>query len=125
MSGFYYKERESKYEKARALRIEGYGYLYISKELDIPATTIKRWVIDIKVDPIEANRKSRFANLDKIFPKSKSGIRAKLLRDRENRCESCNLDLWKGLPITLEVEHKDGNNKNNDSKNLSLVKPSK
>ena len=33
-------------------------------------------------------------------------------------CYTCKIDSWAGLPVTLELEHIDGNNKNNERSNL-------
>lgn len=46
-----------------------------------------------------------------------------LLRERGHQCESCKLMTWLDLPITLELEHIDGNNQNNIKTNLKLLCP--
>lgn len=46
-----------------------------------------------------------------------------LLKERGHICESCNLDVWLGTPIPLELEHIDGDNKNNVRENLKLLCP--
>lgn len=46
-----------------------------------------------------------------------------LLRERGHKCESCLLTEWLGKPITLEMEHVDGNNRNNVKTNLLLLCP--
>lgn len=52
-------------------------------------------------------------------------IRRKLLRDglKVAKCERCNNEEWNGLPIPLEVHHKDGNKKNNRLDNLEILCP--
>lgn len=52
-------------------------------------------------------------------------IRKKLLREglKEHICECCKNTLWKGVPIPLEVHHKDGDKENNDIENLQLLCP--
>lgn len=52
-------------------------------------------------------------------------IRKKLLREglKEHKCECCNNSSWNGVPIPLEVHHKDGNKRNNDLENLQLLCP--
>lgn len=39
------------------------------------------------------------------------------------RCSVCNNSVWNGQPITLEVEHIDGNPYNNNEDNLCLLCP--
>lgn len=119
-----YKDRNEIKEEAIKLRKEGYGYGYINKILNINAlTTVKRWVSHIEVNPINAHKKSRFENLKKTSPVSKSGIRSRLKRDRGNQCQNCKRKTWLKQPITLEVDHIDGNSSNNDFDNLLLLCP--
>jgi len=39
------------------------------------------------------------------------------------KCWSCNLDKWLDKPITLEIEHVDGNSGNNNLSNLKILCP--
>lgn len=66
---------------------------------------------------IYINRKDININTNKI--------RKKLLRDglKQYICEECGNTQWNGLPIPLEVHHKDGNRKNNELTNLQLLCP--
>lgn len=52
-------------------------------------------------------------------------LRLRLIREGyfNKRCYSCELSEWKGLPIPLELEHKDGNHYNNNLNNLTLLCP--
>jgi 5-methylcytosine-specific restriction endonuclease McrA len=43
--------------------------------------------------------------------------------EQQYKCNSCGLDKWMESMITLELEHKDGNNKNNERDNLELLCP--
>lgn len=46
-----------------------------------------------------------------------------LIRERGHVCESCKNSEWLGRRITLELEHIDGDNKNNVRENLKLLCP--
>ena len=52
-------------------------------------------------------------------------LRRKLLREglKEYKCECCNNTYWNGVPIPLEVHHKDGNKTNNELDNLQILCP--
>lgn len=42
----------------------------------------------------------------------------------EYKCEKCgNLGEWMGKPLTLQLDHKDGNNKNHTKENLRFLCP--
>ena len=46
-----------------------------------------------------------------------------LIQERGHTCESCKENMWLGEPIPLELEHCDGDNKNNVKDNLLLLCP--
>lgn len=50
-------------------------------------------------------------------------IKKLLIEDIGNFCELCNTSKWLDNPITLEVHHIDGNNKNNELQNLQILCP--
>jgi hypothetical protein len=53
----------------------------------------------------------------------KGSHKAVLLHERGHRCENCGLEEWLGDPIPIELEHRDGDNKNNQKENLLLLCP--
>jgi len=46
-----------------------------------------------------------------------------VLEEQDYKCLHCDLDEWMGLRITLELDHIDGNNKNNVRSNLRCLCP--
>jgi hypothetical protein len=46
-----------------------------------------------------------------------------LIGERGHKCESCNLSAWLNKPITLELDHIDGDTRNNVKDNLKLLCP--
>ena len=50
-------------------------------------------------------------------------LRFRILYEQENKCSRCGIDTWLGEKIILELEHKDGNNKNNKRDNLEMICP--
>lgn len=53
----------------------------------------------------------------------KGSHKSVLINERGYRCERCNLTEWLNDPIPLELEHCDGDNKNNTRENLLLLCP--
>lgn len=45
------------------------------------------------------------------------------LTNLRNCCWICGITEWNGKPLTLELEHKDGNSKNNNEDNVCLICP--
>lgn len=56
-------------------------------------------------------------------PNKKISIKRKLIRERGHQCEKCKNTVWLEVPITLELEHIDGDNSNNVEDNLLLLCP--
>lgn len=49
--------------------------------------------------------------------------RKRILLEQNNKCNSCGLIEWMGKPLTLELDHKDGNTNNNKRDNLECICP--
>lgn len=50
-------------------------------------------------------------------------IREHIFEEQKGCCNKCGLDKWLDELITLELEHKDGDNKNNTQENLEFLCP--
>jgi len=62
--------------------------------------------------------------LNKDFNKlSFDSLRKRVILEQNNKCNKCNLDSWLNKPLVLELEHIDGNNKNNLRENLEALCP--
>jgi rubrerythrin len=53
----------------------------------------------------------------------RSTARKYLAEERGYNCEVCGIRDWQGKPITLQVDHTDGNAGNNNPNNLRLICP--
>jgi hypothetical protein len=54
------------------------------------------------------------------------GVQYKRLRvilEQDGKCNGCSISHWREQPITLEYEHKDGNNANNARDNVEALCP--
>lgn len=64
--------------------------------------------------------KGNYANT--LFEYNGSGNhKAVLIQERGHKCEDCGTEEWKSVPVPLELEHSDGDNKNNTRENLKLL----
>lgn len=52
-----------------------------------------------------------------------SNKRRRVFEEQNHCCAKCGISHWFGLPISLELEHKDGNNENNSRDNLEGLCP--
>lgn len=50
-------------------------------------------------------------------------LRKRIILEQNGKCNVCNLDVWMKQPLTLELEHKDGCNENNNRSNLEALCP--
>lgn len=68
-----------------------------------------------------------FAPLGELLATSKSGatIKRRLLRAGilENRCDDCGLTEWRGRPISIQLDHRNGIRNDNRLENLRMLCP--
>jgi hypothetical protein len=84
---------------------------------------------NITQDQIDARvAAQRKKAIDELMAADYSSLRFERLRKRvileqDNKCNRCGLDEWLDEPLMLELEHKDGNNQNNDRDNIECLCP--
>ena len=76
-----------------------------------------RWKNSIKLCYEKKYKSKSFDELS-IWQKRK-----RILEEQNNTCADCALSEWKCKPISLEVDHKDGNTDNNTRENLWAICP--
>lgn len=53
----------------------------------------------------------------------KEAKRLRVIADQDSKCNGCDLSEWRGQPLVLELEHKDGDNRNDARDNLECLCP--
>ena len=75
-----------------------------------------------RVVKIKKLRLERYLNtpFDKLGSENR---RRRVFEEQAHKCNRCGIDSWLGEKLSLELEHKDGNNKNNARNNLEALCP--
>lgn len=66
-----------------------------------------------------ANLNKEFVEFDNLT--TPDSIKRRLLKELGYKCQKCELTTWLGHDIPLELEHVDGNSRNNARSNLTLL----
>ena len=83
----------------------------------------------LKYDHVAQQKKVQEANRKREWSKpyeemSHTSVRKRLLHERNYTCEECGIgNEYNGKPLSLELDHKDGNSKNNNIENLRILCP--
>lgn len=86
--------------------------------------TVKKKIYEYGIDTSHFLGQAHNLGKELIYsPTTNKKIKERLVSQRGHRCQDCKLSEWRGKEITLELEHVDGNNSNNDYDNLRLLCP--
>jgi 5-methylcytosine-specific restriction endonuclease McrA len=86
----------------------------------------KRILIRKGISDATDKRKSTIIKniMEEDWENLKPGTKSRrVMIEQDRKCLICNINEWLGKPITLELDHIDGNNKNNSRENLRYLCP--
>lgn len=69
------------------------------------------------------NQQAEFRKNTETHLLGHDSIRRKLLEEQDYCCNNCKNSYWLGNVLILELEHKNGNNKDNSRENLEMLCP--
>lgn len=76
-----------------------------------------RWLADVKLKKFDDLMNTDFKLLG--FGRQ----RTRIIIEQQGKCNRCNLHEWMNEPIAIEIDHKDGDNKNNTRDNMEGLCP--
>lgn len=114
---------------------EGQSKAFICAQLNCKQETLNSYLTMMNIEysgnqglkgkKVSANyiNASEYLNSDKII--RSSALREKLIKEgiKEEKCELCGNVTWLGLPLPLELHHKNGNHYDNHLDNLLILCP--
>lgn len=93
---------------------------------------VTRYVRELNLDTshFSGSRNSSFIPTDKILVKdstyrSNTRLKDRILKEKllEYKCSRCGITEWLGAPIVLQLDHVNGNNRDNELVNLRMLCP--
>lgn len=104
-------------------------YESLNESLSLDEKIIRNNNIRKKYDYDEQQRQAKETKLKQSWERpyeemGQSSLRKRILHERNYRCECCGqTEEWQGKLLVLELDHIDGNNKNNSPNNLRILCP--
>jgi hypothetical protein len=95
-----------------------------SRSAKLTGRTVSRGPMDL--DKWKANIKQAWLDKYNATPFAELGMenrRRRVFEEQNYCCNKCSINEWQGVKIPLELEHKDGNNQNNERNNLEGLCP--
>ena len=113
---------ESK-EKKRKANVEFYNSMSKEEQLEYNKKRIESY--DFPAAQKMVQEKNRQRAWSKPYEEmSHDSLRKRLLFERNYTCEDCGTgNVYNGKPLSLELDHVDGNNRNNRIENLRILCP--
>lgn len=72
----------------------------------------------------EATRKNTILKIESGASVGEGSLKQYLLEKQNFKCQSCGVgEVWNGKPLTLQMDHIDGNSDNNELDNLRILCP--
>ena len=81
-----------------------------------------------KYDYTDQQRRAKETKIMKSWDRpyeemSRDSLKKRILHESDYKCECCGISEWQGKPITLEMDHIDGNPQHNTRENLRILCP--
>lgn len=122
---------------------ESYSYAEVARKLGMHSkggnyNTLRRYIIKWNIDTrhfisrgwskgqkLQNSRMPLEFYLNNLKPISSWGLKKKLIEAgiKKNECEICGISEWNNKPISCQLHHKNGNNKDNRLENLQILCP--
>lgn len=107
------------------------SYAEVLHKLGLRATGGNYKHLQINIDKFNldiSHMKHQASNQGKEFKpfltlRKPASIKARLIKECKSICTLCGIFSWKGSPLVMEMDHIDGNNRNNTRENLRLLCP--
>ena len=117
--GFICSESSNSCETNKKLNSVG-GKIAYSSNKRISAVERYKNLPQSKKNNMNHKKDKRYANFEY---NGKGQHKLALIDERGHMCECCKNTSWMNKPITIELDHIDGDNKNNKKENLKLLCP--
>ncbi len=122
----YYTEEQVRESAASSTSLAGFlrglGLAPRGHNYDTGRSLVERYGLDISHWTGQAWSRGKLLKEEGGYARP-AQIKRHLISVRGHACESCGLDTWLDKPITLELDHIDGDRSNNLYNNLRLLCP--